>query len=69
MSLPYLVSPPPDARMPHSFEDREAIARLKLHLLMARLRTRLRYVMARGPKLPEWRLYLRDEMVISQFSC
>ncbi|KAF8955813.1 hypothetical protein BDZ97DRAFT_1926276 [Flammula alnicola] len=63
MPLPHLVSPPPDARMPTSYEDREASARLKLHLLMARLRTALRTVMSRDRnwKIPNWRQNTADE--------
>ena len=69
MPLPHLVSPSPDARMPNSFEDREAQARLKLHLLMARLRTGFRTLMDRGPPgvIPNWKVNLRDETV-SHFS-
>lgn len=68
MSLPRLVSPPPDARMPLSFEEREAQARLKMHLLMARMRTALRYVMNPDHDLiPKWKVYLKDELVISFF--
>jgi len=66
MSLPRLVSPPPDARMPTSHEDREAIAQLKLHLLMARLRTAFRVGMESdwGKKdLPHWDQYMCDELV------
>jgi len=63
MSLPHLVSPPPDSRMP-PFEDREAQARLKLHILMARLRTALRTVMD-GDAHPISNLgrHIRDEIV------
>lgn len=65
MSLPRLVSPPPDARMPRSYEDREAQARLKLHLLMARLRTGLRVVMSdqRDWHIPNWKINVKDELV------
>jgi len=65
MPLPHLVSPPPDARMPTSHEDREAIAQLKLHLLMARLRTALRTGMEarRSKDLPHWDQYMWDELV------
>jgi len=37
MPLPQLVSPPPGAQNPRPFEDQEARARLKLHVLMVRL--------------------------------
>jgi len=65
MPLPHLVSPPPDSRMPRSFEDREAYARLKLHVLMARLRTGLRTVMDGGDEhmIPNWKGNIRDETV------
>jgi hypothetical protein len=65
MPLPDLVAPSPDTRMVDSFEDREAQARLKLHLLMARLRTGLRTVMDPGypATLPNWKDNLQDEMV------
>jgi len=65
MPLPHLVSPPPDARMPNSFEDREAQARLKLHLLMARVRTGFRTLMDPGRPgvIPNWKVNLRDETV------
>ncbi len=65
MPLPRLVSPPPDARMPNSFEDQEAQARLKLHVLMARLRTGLRAVIDgdRVGRIPNWKVNLRDEAV------
>ena len=65
MPLPPLVSPPPDARMPNSFEDREAQARLKLHLLMARLRTGFRTVMDLSSPgvIANWKVNLRDETV------
>ncbi|KAF8961701.1 hypothetical protein BDZ97DRAFT_1759716 [Flammula alnicola] len=63
MPLPHLVSPPPDARMPISYEDREASARLKLHLLMARLRTAIRTVMSRDRnwKILNWKQNIQDE--------
>jgi hypothetical protein len=67
MSLPRLVSPPPDARLKTPFEEREAQARLKLHLLMARLRTALRTVMEPGWKIPLRKDYIRDEMVRTSF--
>lgn len=67
MSLPHLVSPPPDARLKTPFEDREAQARLKLHLLMARLRTALRTVMQPGWRIPRWKVHLHDEMVRTLF--
>jgi len=63
MPLPHLVSPPPDSRM-RPFEDREAEARLKLHILMARLRTALRTVMdGDAHPIPNWRRNIRDETV------
>ena len=63
MDLPRLVSPPPDSHMP-PFEDREAQARLKLHVLMARLRTGLRTVMdGDAHPITNWRGKIRDEMV------
>jgi len=67
MSLPRLVSPPPDARLKTPFEDREAQARLQLHLLMARLRTGLRTVMEPGWRIPLRKEYIRDEMVRTSF--
>jgi len=46
------------------FEDREAQARLKLHVLMARLRTGLRTVMdGDAGIIPNWRGNIRDETV------
>ena len=65
MPLPRLVSPPPDDRMPNSFEDRDAQARLKLHLLMARLRTALRTILDRDRPgtHPSWKVNIRDETV------
>ena len=65
MPLPHLVSPPPDAHMCRSFEDWEAWARLKLHVLMARLRTGLRSVMDgdRRFSMPNWKVNLQDETV------
>jgi len=65
MPLPHLVSPPPDAHICRSFQDREAQARLKLHVLMARLRTGLRSVMDgdRRFSMPNWKVNLQDETV------
>jgi hypothetical protein len=67
MSEPRLVAPPPDAVLPVSFEDREAIAKLKMHLLMARLRTGLRSLMDgdREGRIPNWDDHLKDELVSS----
>ena len=69
MPLLCLVTPPPDARLPDKFEDREAQARLKLHLMMARLRATLRAVMASDDtmSIPEWRTLLQDELVRQPF--
>ena len=66
MSPPRLYSPPPDARLPRSFEDLEAVNRLKMVLLMARLRTGLRVILEHDekPPIPGWRDYLQDEYVI-----
>jgi len=65
MSQLRLVSPPPDARLPWTFEDREASARLKMHLLMARLRTGLRALMDGDHEgnIPNWVDHLQDELV------
>ena len=65
MPLPHLVSPPPGAQNPRSFEDQEARARLKLHILMARLRTGLRSVLDKNRPLtiPDWEVNLQDETV------
>jgi len=50
--------------MATSFEDREAQARLKLHVLMARLRTGLRSVMdEESHTIPHWKVHIRDEAV------
>lgn len=64
MSLPYLIAPSPDARLKTPFEDREAQARLKLHLLMARLRTALRTVME-----PVWKSRVRKELIRDEMVC
>jgi len=57
--------------MPRSYEDREAQGRLKLHLLMARLRTGLRAVMSdfRDWRIPNWKINVRDELVSNQIVC
>ena len=66
MSPPRLYSPPPDARLPRSFEDLEAVNRLKMVLLMARLQTALREVLQYNDDvpIPGWHDYLQDEFVI-----
>lgn len=60
-----LVSPPPDARLPLSFEEREAQARLKFAILMARLRTGLRAVMDANRDWSgiKWHQNVEDEAV------
>ena len=65
MSQPRLVSPPPDARLIGPFEDREACARLKMHVLMAHLHTGLRTLMDgdREESIPHWADHLEDELV------
>ena len=68
MPLPRLVSPPPDSRM-RPFEDREAEARLKLHILMAQIRTALRTVMdGDAHPIPDWRRNIWGEMVCMFYS-
>lgn len=66
-SMPLLrpISPILHDRMPKTFEDRQAIAQLKMHLLMARVRTGLRVVMDRGRtwKIPNWPIYMQEELV------
>jgi len=66
MSPPRLYSPAPDARLPKSFDDLEAINRLKMVLLMARLRTGLRAILEDdgAPPIPGSQDYLQDEYVI-----
>ena len=65
MLLPPLVSPPLEAQMPTPYEDRQAEAQLKLHLLMAQLRTTLRAVMSgtRPWKIANWKKNVGDELV------
>jgi len=66
MPLPSLVSPPPpDSWMPTPYKDREAQVILKLHLLMAWLRTGLRIVMSDHQtwNAPDWCQHVQDELV------
>jgi hypothetical protein len=51
--------------MPKGFLDRQAIAQLKMHLLMARLRTALRVMMDHEHiwKFDKWSTYVKTELV------
>ncbi len=46
----YLVAHYPTDRMPRTHADRESMARLKLHMMMARLRSAVRYFLCTAAK-------------------
>lgn len=66
MPIPPILTPLPNAKYRELHDEREAMARLKLHLLMARLRSGLRRMIAVEEDREKFVLYLsyiKDEVV------
>lgn len=64
-----LFAPLPTARMPYSHKDREAQARLKLHMLMARLRSAVRAFLISGRNDDRiWGSRLLEEIVCDNYT-